>query len=544
VKEAHENRRVTFVSDIDGSVQYYGFLPAARDDGGKALVLSLHGASVEAINQSGSYAAKDRMHVLAPTNRRPFGFNWEGWGRLDALEVLARGMALPGVEPDRVYLTGHSMGGHGAWHVGTLHPDRFAAIGPSAGWISFRSYRREEPGPAGPLGDIMDRAMMPSHTREMAPNLAGLGIYVLHGAHDDNVPVAQAHLMLETLETFHRDFTYHEEPDAGHWWDKSDEPGADCVDWAPMFDFFARHRRPAPDEARHVSFRTANLRVAASCRWAAIGRQIRPLVLSTMDVRIDPLARRVSGKTENVEAAVFDLVAAGVPPGRPVDVDLDGEGLTVSWPGDGKLRVRWAGTWQAGPTPDPRLKGPERAGPFREATLRRTQLVAGTLGSPQENAAAFAQARRDAEFLWYQGNASVDVLPDSLFDATAEPERNVILYGNADTHADWSALWSGDVAVARGTARIRERTLDGDGVGVLAIAPRPGSDVALVGIVAATGAPGMRLLHRRPYLAPHLSYPDLAVFRDRGDEGITACVGFFDNDWSLLHHDVTWADDE
>jgi len=33
------------------------------------------------------------------------------------------------------------MGGHGAWQIGSLYPDRFAAIGPSAGWLSFDSYR-------------------------------------------------------------------------------------------------------------------------------------------------------------------------------------------------------------------------------------------------------------------------------------------------------------------------------------------------------------------------------------------------------------------
>ena len=30
------------------------------------------------------------------------------------------------------------MGGHGTWHIGTLFPDRFAAIGPSAGWPFVR----------------------------------------------------------------------------------------------------------------------------------------------------------------------------------------------------------------------------------------------------------------------------------------------------------------------------------------------------------------------------------------------------------------------
>ena len=42
--------------------------------------------------------------------------------------------------PDQVYVTGHSMGGHGTWQLGTLFPGRFATLGPSAGWGSFYSY--------------------------------------------------------------------------------------------------------------------------------------------------------------------------------------------------------------------------------------------------------------------------------------------------------------------------------------------------------------------------------------------------------------------
>ena len=73
---------------------------------------------------------------------------------------------------------------------------------------------------------------------------------------------------------FHHDFVFFEQPGAGHWWDVSPEPGADCVDWAPMFDFFARHRLPADGEVREVDFSTANPGVSARCHWAEIGAQV------------------------------------------------------------------------------------------------------------------------------------------------------------------------------------------------------------------------------------------------------------------------------
>src|SRR5207249_1249684 len=82
---------------------------------------------VEAQGQADAYASKPWGHLVAPTNRRPFGFDWEDWGRLDALEVLDHAQQLLQTDPQRTYLTGHSMGGHGAWQVGATYPDRFAA---------------------------------------------------------------------------------------------------------------------------------------------------------------------------------------------------------------------------------------------------------------------------------------------------------------------------------------------------------------------------------------------------------------------------------
>src|SRR4029077_10978732 len=134
--------KATFISRIDGSVQYYAVNPASgpAGDARPALFLSLHGASVEAIGQADAYSPKSWGYLVAPTNRRPYGFDWEDWGRIDAIEVLTLAMNRFHTDSSRTYLTGHSMGGHGTWQVGVTFPDHFAAIAPSAGWISFASY--------------------------------------------------------------------------------------------------------------------------------------------------------------------------------------------------------------------------------------------------------------------------------------------------------------------------------------------------------------------------------------------------------------------
>lgn len=153
-------RNVTFISEIDGSVQYFSLRPAtpsSPDEPRPAIVLSCHGAAVKAHRQSGSYSSKDWFHIVAPTNRRPYGYDWEDFGRMDAMEVLDIVKKSLRHDPSRIYVTGHSMGGHGAWHLGVTYPDKFAAVGPSAGWLSRSSYgrRRSEEGEESPMEGIV-----------------------------------------------------------------------------------------------------------------------------------------------------------------------------------------------------------------------------------------------------------------------------------------------------------------------------------------------------------------------------------------------------
>ncbi|MEX0362355.1 MAG: alpha/beta hydrolase-fold protein, partial [Allomuricauda sp.] len=142
IKSKYDKHKRTFISQIDGSVQYFSVAPSsAHDLEDGALFLSVHGASVEAVNQAKAYKQKDWGHVGAPNNRQPFGFAWEDWGRLDALEVLKEGKRIYHPNPQKIYLTGHSMGGHGTWYLGATYPDKFAAIAPCAGYPDLLGYR-------------------------------------------------------------------------------------------------------------------------------------------------------------------------------------------------------------------------------------------------------------------------------------------------------------------------------------------------------------------------------------------------------------------
>ena len=541
VKEPGQTHKRTFISRVDGSVQYFAVTPAAPLDGvseNLAMVFSVHGAGVEALNQARSYAPKPWCHIVSPTNRRPYGFDWEDWGRADLLEVMELAEKQFKPDPRQVYLTGHSMGGHGTWINGSTFPDKFAAIGPSAGWISFHSYRgakkAEKP---SVMEQMLMRAETPSDTLSLTKNLEYKGVYIIHGSADDNVPAKESYLMIDNLKKFHKDFVYYEEPGAGHWWDDPNTEGAECVDWPPLFDFFARHRLPDNTEIRQVDFITANPGVSAWSHWAGIEAQTKALDFSRISIRCNPAERAFIGTTENV--ARLSLKLEHLPVGKAVNVTLDGQTLeNIAWPEQKQLWLaNDGGQWKQVSKVSKDQKGPHRNGPFKMAFNHNIMFVYGTKGTEAENTWARTKARFDAEQWWYQGNGSVDIIADMKFDVAKEKDRGVILYGNSETNSAWKQLlYDSPIQVIREKVTIGKREIVGDDLACLFLRPRPDSDTACVAAVSGTGPVGQRLTERITYLFAGCSYPDYIVIGPemltKGADGVLA-AGYFGNDWAV-----------
>jgi hypothetical protein len=532
-------RKETFVSGIDSSVQYYAVTPSSGHGETNALFLSLHGAGVEAINQAASYTAKTWGHIVAPTNRRPYGFNWEDWGRDDALEVLALAKSRYRIDESRVYLTGHSMGGHGVYHVGSLFPDQFAALGPSAGWISFWTYRvRETVEHPSPVRQMLMRATLPSETYTMGENFTHFGMYILHGSEDDNVLVGESRAMARYLSAFDHDFIYHEQQGVGHWWDISDAPGADCVDWPPMFDYFARHARPLAGMVRDVEFVTPAPNISAHDCWVTVDAQQEQFRLSRVSLRFEPGVNRVKGTTMNIARMAIDPGQMGA--SGPLSIEIDSgkiAAVTPYLPDTLVWLYRTGSLWHQGSAPAPLDKGRNRYGSFKNLFRNDVLFVFGTGGSAEEQAWAFNKARFDAERFWYQGNGSIEVVSDAEFSADRGTDRNIVLYGNAGTNSAWKELLgAGPVEAKEGEVVLGERSYTGNDLGYVFIRPRRGSTIACVGAIGGTGIQGMRLTDRMPYLLPGVAFPDVIIARSSllldGESGVAA-TGFFGIDWSV-----------
>jgi poly(3-hydroxybutyrate) depolymerase len=551
IRQPHDAHKRTFVSQLDNSVQYFGLRPAvllSPDDPPASLVLSCHGASVEGIGQASSYSQKSWLHLVAPTNRRPYGFDWEDVGRADAMEVLELAKRQLKHDPERIYLTGHSMGGHGAWHLGSLYPDKFAAIGPSAGWVSYTSYARRGSGdedPPSPMDKLLQRGRKIGDPRELAVNLKHHGIYVLHGADDNNVPASQARTMAEVLESIHNDWNIHEEPGKGHWWSNDlDDGGATCMDWPHMYDMFARHALPQARSVRTIEFATANPGVSSNCYWLSIEGQLQHHDVSSVKIHTWPNKRRFAGTTENVAILKFDLSHLMAP--GSIAVELDGQVLEdISYP-DG--RELWLANrdeeWVVIDAIPRTQKGSHRYGAIKNELRNRLLFVYGTNGDEQENKLAMDKARLDAETLWYRGNGGVDIVPDVAFDPASCPDRNVVLYGNAETNSAWPrVLKDSPVQVWRNRIQVGERTIEGEELATLFLRPRPDSDTASVIAISGTGPSGIRLSYKQSLFVPFVRYPDCIVLSGAELDNGTATVevaGYFGLDWSVDDGEFEW----
>ncbi|KAA6436853.1 prolyl oligopeptidase family serine peptidase [Dyadobacter flavalbus] len=526
----------TFISELDGSVQYYAVSPQLKPTSDKkpALFFSVHGAEVQAISQARAYKPKEWGVVVAPTNRRPRGFNWEDWGRLDALEVLE--IAKKQFQPDssRIYLTGHSMGGHGTWFLGATYPEKWAAIAPSAGYPTLSSYGSHDgviPDSAGsPMESILLRSSNASNVLALTSNYKSLGVYVAHGDADKTVSVKYARQMRDILGKFHRDFSYYEHIGGEHWY------GDISVDWPPIFDFFSWHFIPADTAVNFVDFITANPGISSKMRWAEIQQQVTPLKYSRIQISLNKKANKISGSTSNVAAISFNLGAFAT--GTEVQIALDSL-AAVNYKVKQRnetIYLKKDSNWTVS-TPEKQSKNPRRNGTFKEAFKNNMVFVYATGGSKEEADWALEKAKYDAETWYYRGNGAVELIADKDFNPEQYKNRGIVLYGNKDTNAAWNKLLRDcPVNVSSGKITISNKNFAGDNLAACFIWPRSDSENASVAVISGTGKKGFQAANANQYFSGGSGFPDLMIYSlEMLSEGIkdVKMAGFFGNDWSV-----------
>src|SRR5215831_8430756 len=125
--------------------------------------------------------------VVCPKGRDSASM-YRGSAEQDVMDVLAEVRRDYNVDPARIYLMGHSMGGYGTWSTAMDHPDVFAALGPISGG-----------GSAAGMVKIKD-----------------IPQYVVHGDNDATVPVTASRTMVEAGKKVGANITYVEIPGGSH----------------------------------------------------------------------------------------------------------------------------------------------------------------------------------------------------------------------------------------------------------------------------------------------------------------------------------------
>lgn len=499
--------RDTFLSRVDGSVQYFAVNPSTRAGSGQALFLSLHGASVEAIGQAQAYGSKPWGHLVAPTNRRPFGFDWEDIGMQDALEVLEIARTRLETDPRKTYVLGHSMGGHGTWQMGAHFPGEFAGVGPCAGWQSFATYGGGKPASGdSKMAEMILRAWSPSDTAALAKNFQDQNVFVLHGDADTTVPVSEARNMRKIVEPF-ANLKWHEEPGQGHWYDTDPEPGANCVDFAPMFDMFRTARRPELSRLTRVQFTTVNPAVSATRDWLTVEQQERALLPSTIQAEVTGTTLNIA--TSNIRRIQLDRR------NMPLFGSLTIDGISVRVPKHFEALdlVKNKRDWEIEPNPNWRKSelSASSAQNFKDVFRNRFCVVIPKIPTADE----MNLVRILSESYAYRGNGAFDVFFDDEPLRTFD-KRNIIIIGNESRNRLYRK-----VAVPL--------NVDASDVTYLAVRPRKGDASMSVGVMAATSASAFRLLERVPLWTAGAHIPGVFVFNSRmlkqGLDGVVA-AGF------------------
>jgi len=181
------------------------------------LLVDLHGSGAQGddgIRQTAHFLAHEiRMNrkrfpllVLFPQAARG-----KGWNPEVVMEEIDQAVRDFRVDPDRIYLTGFSMGGTGVYDTAARWPEKFAAV------IAI----------AGPV---------PTDTSELVKGLRRVPVRIVHGVLDKRVPVEGSRQLAADLRNAGGSVDYQEDPDNGH---DGDKPYSDpeMIDW-----LLAHHR--------------------------------------------------------------------------------------------------------------------------------------------------------------------------------------------------------------------------------------------------------------------------------------------------------------
>jgi predicted peptidase len=195
------------------SLKYLLFLPKGYKEKPNTkwpTILFLHGAgergsNLELVKKHGIpkiVEKKEGFPFIAISPQCPLASIWTSM--VDELHyLLIDAMQRYNIDETRIYLTGLSMGGYGAWHLAAAYPDLFAAVVPICGGMVHENELLEE-----------------------IKVLKDVPIWIFHGAKDETVPIKNSQELYDILKKIRGNVQFTVYPKLGHdsWTKTYDNP--------------------------------------------------------------------------------------------------------------------------------------------------------------------------------------------------------------------------------------------------------------------------------------------------------------------------------
>lgn len=185
MKDVNQTAQSLELKNDRGSLEYWLFLPKGYDASDQTkpwpLMIFLHGHGERGDNLN-------KVKLWGPPKRAekepdfPFVLvspqlpdKYHSWQVSQLEQLVEHSVESLNVDPDRVYLTGLSMGGRGSWALAAKTPERFAAVIPICGGGKPRTASQLLNVPIWAFHGDADRVVPVDETKEMVKSIKEQG---------------------------------------------------------------------------------------------------------------------------------------------------------------------------------------------------------------------------------------------------------------------------------------------------------------------------------------------------------------------------------
>ncbi|XP_062603242.1 uncharacterized protein LOC134265019 [Saccostrea cucullata] len=525
--------------DHDGSIQQAAAVEPIKQCDSELcpVLLTLHGTTVPPQNQADSYKRMedgeyifgvDEAWLLAPT--RHGAHNWEGPGALTALSALSsledlvkgQNWVSQKIDPNRVVYAGHSMGGHGAWHLATHYPDRSLGLVTLAGWIKKEEYgdsnlffrhdiSASHVDPA--IKFILEACIAENDVDRHITNIKDIPILARIGADDRTVHPFFVRRMYRLMKEIKANITYVEVKGKEHWWWDTNGQIAQMVE--------------------HLTGDSGY--PGSNPVWSAAS-------VST------------PGTNGSISKDLFDLETVNVarfsiqePPNRKTNfkqkvLKVDGNKIGLMKGKHSRVTLcQIKGNWKVCDEKNLLGRNSSTYGPARRVAEQKFVIVIGTLGLPEISARLQSAAVYIANLFLLTSDTTVQIIKDIDVDPGTVEDSNLIILGSEEENLlTISFLDEIPIKVKEQSFGLESCQFQEKRMGLLTLAPHGKGRLALLILgnsaeglmdVVSLATPTIPPMTRSPFSN---LLPDYVItgkdFKLKGPGGFL-CAGFYGNNW-------------